>query len=66
MNERNHCEIAIAHTKGARTNLLAKPIPATTNAEIESVSGTFCRSCNMGRQGNWARKRMSPDMQAWS
>ena len=27
MNKHNCCEITIGHTKGARTNLLAKPIP---------------------------------------
>ena len=45
MNERKHCEVMTAHTERTRANLLAEPILAT-DAEIESVSRTFCHGCN--------------------
>ena len=42
------CEIGTAHTKRTGTSHLAEPILAA-DAEIESVSGTFCHGCSAGR-----------------
>jgi len=47
VSESKYCEIAIAHTKRTGADLLSEPIFAI-DAEIESVSGTFCHGCSAG------------------
>jgi len=42
------CEIGTAHTERTGASHLAEPILAA-DAEIESVSGTFCHGCSAGR-----------------
>ena len=48
MSERKCCEIVIARTERTRADFLSEPILAT-DAEIESVSGTFCHGCSARR-----------------